>query len=139
MSLSDFSSIGSFISGLGILISLVYLSIQVRHNTASFQRAEANATVEQNSLWRSALYSNRDVARLWVEGRKDDSTLDEVDEVRFLATVADHFWRARHAWDRNRRGLMEKGSWERASRPALIRTLMTKRGAQWWETNKSIS
>ena len=84
------------------------------------------------------MYTNRDVAQLWVEGRKDDSTLDEVDEVRFLAMVADHFWGSRHQWDRTQRGLLEKGNWERTS-PALIRVFMTKRGAQWWETNKSIS
>ena len=33
MSLSDLASLGSFLSGIGVLVSLVYLSLQIRQNT----------------------------------------------------------------------------------------------------------
>ena len=33
MSLNDLASIGSFVSGMAVVISLIYLSIQIRQNT----------------------------------------------------------------------------------------------------------
>lgn len=33
MSLSDLASIGSFVSGVAVLASLIYLALQVRQNT----------------------------------------------------------------------------------------------------------
>jgi hypothetical protein len=40
MSLTDLASIGSFVSGLGVIVSLVYLARQIRQNTMS-HRASA--------------------------------------------------------------------------------------------------
>ena len=71
-----------------------------------------------------------------LEGQKDDSVLDEADEVRFSAMVGERFWFYRHQWDREQHGILAKGVWERNS-PVLIRTLTTKRGAHWWTLNKS--
>jgi hypothetical protein len=136
MTLSDLSSLASVISGLAVLASLLYLNVQIRHNTAAFQRAEANATQSQASIFRIALINSRDVAQLLAEGRRDDSVLDEADEIRFRATVAEQFWMFRQMWDREKRGLLEKGVWESNS-PVLVRILATKRGASWWTTNKS--
>ena len=75
MPLSDFAAIGSFVSGIAVLISLVYLSLQARQNAASFLRAENNATQSQNSAFRLAIVESRDVAQLWLAGLKDGSTL----------------------------------------------------------------
>lgn len=41
MSLSDLASIGTFVSALGVLVSLIYLSLQIRQNTHA-QRATAH-------------------------------------------------------------------------------------------------
>jgi hypothetical protein len=37
MSLSDLASIGSFVSGAAVLVSLVYLRLQIRQNTRHSQ------------------------------------------------------------------------------------------------------
>lgn len=136
MTLLDLASIASVISGIAVLISLIYLSFQLRHNTTSLRRAEANATQDQASAIRNSLINSREVAHLWVEGQKGDSVLDEADEVRFSAMVGERFWFYRHQWDREQHGILAKGVWERNS-PVLIRTLTTKRGAHWWTLNKS--
>jgi hypothetical protein len=43
MSLSDLASLGSFVSGFAVLISLIYLALQVRQWKAAFA-SEASRT-----------------------------------------------------------------------------------------------
>ena len=42
MSLSDLASLGSFVSGVGVLISLIFLYFQVRQVNAQVGQAEKN-------------------------------------------------------------------------------------------------
>jgi hypothetical protein len=138
MTLSDLASIGTLVSGVAVLISLIYLAMQVRQNTASLQRAEANETQNQASVFRSSIVDNRDVAELWATGLKADGLLDEVDELRFQTLVTEQLWWSYHLWDREQRGIMPKGSWNTMS-PWLMATLTSGRGAKFWASHKSVT
>jgi len=62
MTLADLSSLGSFISGIAVLVSLVYLSLQIRQNTKHSQ-----ALIQQGRAGRIA-----DTALRIAELRADD-------------------------------------------------------------------
>ncbi len=62
MTLADLSSLGSFISGIAVLVSLVYLSLQIRQNTKHSQ-----ALIQQGRAARIA-----DTALRLAELRADD-------------------------------------------------------------------
>lgn len=51
MTLSDLASLGSFVSGLAVAITLVFLLLQARQNTqnlrSSVQQARANGVITQ--------------------------------------------------------------------------------------------
>jgi hypothetical protein len=47
MTLSDLASVGSLVSGVAVLASLIYLSLQARHNTASFHRKARSWRLEE--------------------------------------------------------------------------------------------
>ncbi len=68
MSLSDLSSIGSLVSGLAVLVSLVYLSLQVRQ-TERNQRALMNQGVanriSENIRWLTEPHINDLVVRVF--------------------------------------------------------------------------
>jgi hypothetical protein len=138
MTLADIASIGSLVSGVAVLISVVYLAAQVRQNTASLQRAEANETQNQASVFRSSIVNNRDVAEFWTTGLKADGVLDEVDELRFQTLATEQFWWSYHLWDREQRGIMPKGSWTTMS-PWLLGMLISVRGAKFWALHKSVT
>ena len=46
MTLSDLAAIGSFISGIGVLVSLIYLAFQVRQNTMSHRATAYQSRLE---------------------------------------------------------------------------------------------
>ncbi len=88
MALSDLASIGTLISGVAVVISLVYLSFQIRQNTrhqrASMQQGRAARTVD--ILLRTA---EPDMARAILHGRMAEPAMEPAELEQFLrATTA---------------------------------------------------
>ena len=83
MSLSDLASIGSLVSDMAVLISLIYLALQVR-------QAERNqrAIVQQARISRSSdqLMGLADpvLTRAWLQGLKGAADLSEEETFRFV-------------------------------------------------------
>jgi hypothetical protein len=137
MSLSDLASIGSFVSGIAVVITLIFLLLQIRQNTRALQRAEANATQSQASNFRLAIINNREVAAMMAAATAPDGALDKVDELRFSTMMSEIVWFSYHIWDRQRLGLLPAVlEWERSA-PLIINLFVTTRGAQWWSGNRA--
>lgn len=88
MSLNDLASIGSFVSGIAVVISLIYLSMQIRQNTrherAAMQQGRAARTVD--ILLRTAESEMADVVLL---GRSANPDMTASELEKFLrATTA---------------------------------------------------
>jgi hypothetical protein len=88
MPLSDLASIGTLISGIAVVISLIYLAFQIRQNTrhqrASMQQGRAARTVDL--LLRTA---EPDMARAILRGRMAEPAMEPVELEQFLrATTA---------------------------------------------------
>ncbi len=88
MPLSDLASIGSLISGIAVVISLIYLAFQIRQNTrhqrASMQQGRAARTVDL--LLRTA---EPDMARAILRGRMAEPAMEPAELEQFLrATTA---------------------------------------------------
>lgn len=45
----DLANLGDFLGGIGVVVSLVYLAVQIRHNTKSMQSASYHQAAEQ--MW----------------------------------------------------------------------------------------
>ncbi len=135
MTLTDLASLGSFASGVAVVITLVFLVLQMRQNTAAIMRAEANATQAAASAFRLAIVTNRDVARLASIGLADDTDLDTIDELRMNQLFNEIVWFSQHVWDRERQGFFGKNEWARSTK-LITDLLISRRGAQWWDRNK---
>jgi hypothetical protein len=135
MSLSDLASIGSFVSGVAVVVSFLFLTMQLRQNTQSLRRAEGNATQSQISAFRLAIANNRDVAKVWVTGLSDGGELDEIDSARFNTLMSETIWNYFHMWDRDQLGIWEAHEWKRLA-PEVGQLLTTRRGANWWANGR---
>jgi hypothetical protein len=97
MSLSDLASLGSFVSGIAVLASLVYLGIQTRQNTRNTRALiHQGAAARTNSILLGLMDSNYMAA--WIEGNGMEATPAAVRERQFLAhcgialnALEDHF------------------------------------------------
>ena len=136
MTLSDHASIGSLVSGVAVLFSLIFVGFQVRQNTKQMRRAEFNSSMEQASAFRLTIIGDPDVAELWVKGLSEADTLNGSNALRFDLLLEEMLWLAFNIWDRSKGGLIDKDEWTRSCSGLLSDTLTTRRGAIWWDSYK---
>jgi hypothetical protein len=72
MTLSDLASLGSFVSGVAVLVSLVYLAVQVRQ-TEKNQRALMNQGVATRAMERIAWMAEPHISDLFTRAVAGDS------------------------------------------------------------------
>ncbi len=138
--LEALGNLGDFIGGLAVVVTLIYLAIQVRQNTIQLRKnAESaeisgrDANIRAMSRFRSQIIGSADVAALYNKGRSDRGSLDTDERVRFDLLLSELFsvfqtteLRARHMGDDETRLI------------PVIRSLLRSPGIQeWWTSNKS--
>jgi hypothetical protein len=78
MSLSDLASIGSFVSGLAVLASLIYLGLQIRQNTLT-HRATAHMGRYAFAREQAQMMMDPKTAAIALKGFQDIENLSEVE------------------------------------------------------------
>ena len=144
MSIQDLGSIGEFISSIAVIVSLVYLAIQVRHNTAqlhenekALRRNEYNTLMGNWSDLRGHLMSDGSLADIMVRSRKDPDSLDPAERERWVALTTETLFINYHLWLRVQDGIFQPAQWMRA-RQAVVQTLRTPEGWRVWESVKYV-
>jgi hypothetical protein len=138
MSFEQISYLAQILASVGVVVSLIFVGLQIRQNTAAIQRSEHNSTMEQWTVIRMAIAKNRDIAELMTAGLHDERPLDAADQLRLEQMLQENAWAAFHIWDRTQRGIFPKGTFE-ATGGALLDTLLrTPGGESWWRRAKHI-
>ena len=138
MTWQDLGNIGEFVSGIAVVFSLVYVAYQIRQNTSQIDqntravRATAvDSSVSHTMMIRNALFTDAEVAALFLKGNGEPETLSEEERLRYrlilfniVESLANIFQQSRYA------GLME--SWE--AQESVAQRILTPPGGRWfWE------
>jgi hypothetical protein len=138
MSLEQLSSLAQVFGSIGVIVSLVFVGLQIKQNTGALQRNEHNSTMEQWTVIRMAIAKNRDIAELMTAGLHGESATDAADQLRLEQMLQEYAWAAFHIWDRTQRGIFPPGTFELTGGAALSGVLRTARGGAWWRSAKHI-
>lgn len=84
MSLSDFASLGSLLGGLAVLVSLIYLALQVRQAEKN-QQAQVTQTRATRSIDILMQYSLPGLAEAVMRARQGAADLSETELVQFTS------------------------------------------------------
>ena len=136
MSLEQVFFVSQIIASAAIVASLVFVGLQVKDNTTALQRSEHNSTMAQWTVIRMAIAEHRDIAELMSDGLSGTRVLDRADELRLEQMLQENAWAAFHIWDRTRRGVFSKGTFELTGGALLCTLLKTARGGSWWRNAK---
>jgi hypothetical protein len=136
--LEQLSYAATILGTVGVILSLVFVGLQIRQNTGALQRNEHNNTMAQWTVIRMAIVGDRDLAELMTAGLHGRRQLDEADELRLAQFLQENAWAAFHIWDRTQRGVFPKGTFEATAGPLLCDVLKTPRGGAWWNGAKSV-
>ena len=138
MSLEQLSYLAQVVGSVGLILSLVFVGLQIKHNTAALQRNEHNSTMAQWTVLRQAIAQNRDIAELMTNGLSGERALDAADQLRLEQMLQEYAWASFHIWDRTQRGVFPKGTFEATAGAFLSTLLKTPGGESWWQNAKHI-
>ncbi len=111
MTLSDLASIGSFVSGIAVVFSFVFLAMQLRQN-AHNQRATVHN--ERAALVQELVIASlsADMMEIRARGNMGDPALDIVQSQRFLFLSLSTFRLLEEFFYQHRDGMLDEARWE---------------------------
>jgi hypothetical protein len=133
----ELGSIGEFVGAIATVVTLIYLTLQIRQNTAQLKEGarashfhSLDQTVESFSRYRH-LVAQAEIAELLERGLDDYGDFGAVDRTRFRAVVEEYFFAYNALLDRSRRGAYVFNSPSKVVLP-LGAILLRPGGRAWW-------
>ena len=135
-------AIAQSIGSLAVVLTLVYLSIQVRQNT---QQAKDNAAdirqtglgqiFEMHSKHRYFVASSAENNRLLKTGLEDFGLLSDEERNRFDHFMWDVTWAYVLTWSRFDESVIPEDVWNASLNDFVENWIGSPGGKEWWETN----
>src|ERR1700675_1221988 len=76
MSFEQLSYLAQIVASVGVIASLIFVALQIKHNTGALQRNEHNSTMAQWTVIRQAIAGNREIAELMTTGLSGERAMD---------------------------------------------------------------
>ena len=135
MSLEDLGNLGEFLSALAVVVSLLYLAVQIRQNSRMLRSTASQSAARNSSDFATALISDRELLRLFVAGRRDLSDLSPEDRDVFSTIIINLFYSYESGFYQLQDGTIHPEVWE--GRQKMIQRLLQEKGtAEWWAHSK---
>ena len=131
---------GDLIGGIGVVVSLIYLAVQVRQAN---KQVEFNTKAVQASSYQSALSLSGEMNTVFVKDRDfaefvfftDPEDLDPIDQVRWQVWHVMSFRQQQHFHAQFKNGLLPEDSWA-SHEVGLRRTLALPAVQRLWERRR---
>lgn len=134
LDLGDLADLGEFIGGLVVIVSLVYLAIQVRQNTDSIRAENFARVLERISSTQAALSQDQELSLLHARGVADVWSLTPQERLQFTWWFVEAFGAFEFIFHQARAGAIPEEIWQRWS--ATISWWLSFPGVQeWWRAN----
>ena len=141
MTLQELGSLGELVGGVAVVVSLLYLAVEIRHHTRGLDQNKEfmrlsfeNEIRRETANFRSMIATDADLADLWRRGLTGEAKLDSAERLRFgyLLVNITSFLRAQFA--ARSRGLY---SYEIG---VFLRTVVRTPGfREWWSTQRELA
>lgn len=76
-------ALGEIVGAVAVVITLIYLAVQTRQNTAAVRHAFARGVMEDANAWRFKIVEDPNISELFRKGLRDPESLDANDKYRF--------------------------------------------------------
>jgi hypothetical protein len=112
MTLSDLAAVGGFISGIAVLVSLIYLSVQVKqaeqNQKAMMQQARTDRSIDLNM----AIVRDPIIVELVLKARDPSKTFNFEDISRYVAFQRAIFLNGENTYYQHRHGMMHEDAYK---------------------------
>ncbi len=120
-------AIGELVGGVVIVITLIYLAIQIRQNTKNLRSAAIQASHDAVARAVTALAEEPTVAETMQKGINDFSALEPAEKWRFTSLVTALMWTLQNSYLQNREGTLPDYVWKHQ-----------RFVARWWLSRRGV-
>jgi len=131
VSLEDLGNIGEFVAAVAVLISLIYLAVQIRQNTKSLRASTFQGAIRDVVEHLDQLAGDAELTRIWFAGIRDFESLPAEDRQRFSVYANSLLRRIENVVYQTSQGTLHPGSW-RGLRASLKDTFSHPGVVAWW-------
>lgn len=137
MSIEELGSIGDFVGSIAVLISLVYLAVQVKGNTEAARTSTYQAIVSEFGALNRSLAGTPGLSMLFVNALEDFEILSADDKARMSQLFFVCFHDFENMYYQYRKGYLEDDVWQGWKR--LMLAYHSRPGFQtWWAIRSDV-
>ena len=127
------SAIGQIVGAVGVIISVIYLALQVRSNARQTRLASMRSMSDAFNQWLQSLAENAEFGDLYYRGMRDFASIEGADLPRFSALM-DHLFRIyEDMYYQKLEGHLDPRVWRGFEAP--MRDIIAYPGIQaWWRS-----
>jgi hypothetical protein len=129
-------ALAELLGAIGVIVTLVYLAVQVRQNTRTVRAA---TELETGRLWSEVhgrVAHSPDMAAIWDRGLTDETALSPAEKQRFIWFVAEYLFLVESLYRQWRMDYLSDASWE-PHRRTTIGLLSNPLVRRWWDSGVS--
>jgi len=103
--------IAELIGASAVVITLVFLAIEVRNGRNATESASVDTLAEGFNSTNALLASDPELAAIWIKGMSEPTSLTEVESIRFLATTQSYINHFSTVLKYHESGLLPEEEW----------------------------
>ena len=130
-------AIAEALGAFGVIATLVYLSIQIRHNTRS-QRTESRlATARSLTDWYSRVMSDAELVQIWNSGHFNPDQIESEQRDRFIWMISSLFSRFDEVYAQYLSGNVNEAFWSdyRSVATSMLTNPVIRK---WWDAKSTV-
>jgi len=134
--LESLGNIGDFIGGIAVVITLLYLAVQIRQNTRSTRTQSWQAAVAAASDWSREVGMNPDSCRIISQGSLDWGSLSDIERVQFNLIMNSFLRNCENFHYQYINGTIDESTWSGWAQRTIA--VLDPPGARaWWEAART--
>ncbi len=124
-------AVGEIVGALGVILTLFYLSFQIRQNTRAI-KGQTLGTVTQNNLTEVMPFVGPNPTEAWIKAMNDPSQLTELEHASLDAWMIASFQIRQNEFAQYKLGALDESVWRSTHRP-IEENLGHEYGRNWWK------
>ena len=136
MNWAAIGTIAEVVAAVAVVVSLIYLAVQIRESTSSVQASTELEAARMWSEFHARVAHSADMTRIWDLGHTDVEQLSDQEKQRFIWLVAEYFFLVEGLFRQLQRGYLSDSSWS-PHEAALSGLLDNELLINWWKSGVS--
>lgn len=132
LTIQDYGALADVIAVIGLIISIMYMSYQIRLSSLATQLNSRIVISQQNYDFAQLMLCHPELSTLWRQGRYDAESLQGEDYWRFTMICQQAFWSFSAQYKLYSAGMLSEEDWRESE--SLIHWALRGKGIRyWWE------